>query len=181
MLGPKAKLTTFISSVPINRLQFLILRKDLIEFLRNYNVSEYQVWNMKVHLGEKTYHDDYQLFHISNSIQDKCINYKKSSFFVGDIKKYGWVGETITISNYQEYQNQKKLLEQQGLWLKSSKLYLDFSGIHQDLIRVADTPLAGSSGYFISEKLKKHIEMKGFTGMEFEEIGTIDDRVKIIR
>ncbi|MEE9379019.1 MAG: hypothetical protein V3V33_13385 [Candidatus Lokiarchaeia archaeon] len=172
----KANLTSYLSCVPISNIKFLILKKELIEFLKDFKIDSFQTWNMKVHYKDRII-KDYSLFHLYQSSQGKYVDYKNSEFYVGNIKDHKWVGETINVSDYKFFLSTIEILRNQKLILKGRKLVFNFSEATEDLIRITDTPpIVGSKGYYISERLKSAIEENGYTGMAFKEI---DNRKRI--
>jgi len=179
ILHSKANLTSYLSSVPINRLLFLILKKEFVEFLKDFNVSSFQTWNMKVHYRNKII-TNYCLFYLSHPSQKKYVDYRNSEFYIGNIKDYKWVGEEINISDYENFLSIREDLRSQRLMLKAKKFVFNFSEATEDLIRITDAPpVVGSKGYYVSEKLKSAIEVEGFTGMTFKEIEEIDNERRI--
>ena len=81
--------------------------------------------------------------------------------------------------NSKEYQDEWKKLIWEGSVITFDVLYLDFSKLNKDLIRIIDIDSVGI-GYYVSEKLKTAIEKEGFTGFAFQEIEEMDDRIKCI-
>ena len=176
---PKAKLTSYLSSVPISNVKFLILKKEFIIFLKKFKIHEFQTWDMRVHHKEKVI-NDYCLFHLGYTSQKKYVDYKNSEFYIGNVKDFKWIGETIKVSDYENFLSTREVLRTQKLMLKGNKLILNFKEANEDLIRITDTPpIVGSKGYYISERLKNAIEKNGFTGMTFKEIEEIDNRKRI--
>ena len=126
---------------------------------------------------------DYKLFHLSYPTNvNNIIKYEQSDFVV--LPKGGRFETTLTksvkLENHEAYQNLKEVLNQSkdNLTISYDKLVLDFSTIDEDIIRFIEAPF--NNGYYISERLRKDIEEKGFTGMYFQEIGEMDKRIKTI-
>ena len=181
ILHVRSKLTAYIQSVPVNNLRFLILRNDFISFLKTYKINNFQYWGLTMYQNKNNKSiDNYSLFHIHESYQEKYVDYKKSNFH---IKKIGDNNskKTVNINSYEEYCNLLEFLreEDQNLMMCSEKLILDFNKATDDIFRLSNMPYLGS-GYYVSERLKNAIEEKSFTGMVFQEIEEMDKRIKVI-
>ena len=179
ILHVRSKLTAYIDSIPINKFWFLILRNDFIRFLKTYKINNFQYWGLTVYKNKKSI-DNYSLFHVHESYQEKYVDYKKSNFHV---KKIGDNNskKTVNINSYEEYCNLLEFLreEDQNLMMYSEKLVLDFNKATDDIFRLDNLPCLGI-GYYVSERLKNAIEEGGFTGMEFSEIEEKYKHIKIM-
>ncbi|MHC9089044.1 hypothetical protein ACXIHB_10055 [Tenacibaculum sp. IMCC1] len=166
-------------STTINSNKFLILDKDFVNFLKKYEVGNFQLWNMKIHFGKEVI-NKYQLFHLSYPSQEKYIDYANSIFYTANIKDYKWVGKDIIVSSYKDFLEKREQLRNQKLILKCHSLKINFSESSEDSIRITDTPqIVGGSGYYVSQRLKEAIEENGFTGMKFKEITELDNRLEV--
>ena len=144
--------------------------------MKNFNIGEFQIWDMKVHQKNKII-TDYKLFHASYPSQEKYVDYGNSEFYLGSFKDFKWNGEDIKILDYKSYLNTKEILEIERRFLKVRKLVFNFKNAKEDLIRITNTTtILNGSGYYVSEKLKKAILEEGYTGMSFKEI---DENKKI--
>lgn len=63
------------------------------------------------------------------------------------------------------------------LFLKHDLLTIDNTRISDDFFRLINVPY---SGYYVSERLKEAMEAEGFTGMAFQKMHMIDNKIKII-
>lgn len=63
------------------------------------------------------------------------------------------------------------------LFLKHDLLTIDITSISNDFFRLINVPY---SGYYVSERLKKAMEAEGFTGMAFQKMHMIDNKIEII-
>lgn len=178
ILDSKTNLTSYLSSVPINRLFFIILKLDFINFLKDYNIGDYKVWDITIHHKGKVI-KDYNLFYLIDDHQKKYVDYKNCDFYIGTLKDYKWVGDTIKITDHQNFLSTVEILKNQKLMLKCRKHVFNFKSATEDLIRIDDTRMVGTKGYFVSERLKNDILKKGFTGMDFKAIEDIDNRNRI--
>lgn len=180
-MDKKSKPTTILSTW-INSNKFLVLKKYFIDFLKNFNIGHFNHWSLKIHHKNEVL-KDYELFHLSYPTGIKSIiKYKESDFVV--LPRGGWDKTTITkpvqLENYENYCNLREILNESedDLTIAYTKLVLDFSNTTEDLIRFVGTPF--NNGYYISERLKKAIEEKRFTGMTFQEIEQMDNKIKAI-
>lgn len=173
-LRDKANLTTMLDVVMIPT-KFLVLHKHFLEFLKKFEIGHSQQWAMKVEY-KKTFIEDYSLYYLTDTKQANYIDFKKSEFYIGSLKDYTFIGDDINISDYQNYLSAFEILRSDGLWLKHKKVVLNLSKAKEDMFRLHFTPVPY---YFVSEKLKKSIKDKGFTGMVFKEIAN-DNKVEVI-
>ncbi|MBT8265502.1 MAG: double-CXXCG motif protein [Bacteroidia bacterium] len=178
----EAKATTYLKINHINSQKFLVLHQGFIDFIKDFNIEEHQSWNIKVHHGKNILYD-YNLFHLSNTSQEKFVRYEKSLFSIGKLGDWREknMRKPIKIDTYNKYMSMVEVLRESKnkSRLRCSKLVLDLSQVNVDLFRLANMPSFGG-GYFISERLKKAIEVNSFTGMAFKEISEIDKRIEVI-
>jgi|TARA_R110002049_G_scaffold171049_1_gene337643 hypothetical protein len=179
ILHKNAKLTSYLSSVPIINLSFLILNRELFNLVKPSINGEYITWKIKIHYRDSIV-NDYFLFHLLTTSQKKYVDYENSEFYIGKIDDYKWIGESIRIYNHENFLSTKEILRNENLIVKVKKLQMNFKNSSEDFIRINDSPtIVGGSGYYVSEKLKDAIEKSGFTGMAFIDIEEIDNRNRI--
>lgn len=176
ILQTRAKPTTYLSVVPIPS-WFLVVKNYFVDFLKNSNLDEFQDWSLKVHHRNKII-DVYKLFYLPTTHQDQICDFSKSKFHIAKWSDWSFVGDTLSINDYNHYLSLKEILEEENLCIKTSEIMYDFSAIKLDLIRITRLPIG--NGYYISERLKHAIEENGFTGMAFKEIEAVDKRIKVI-
>ena len=174
-LQKKAKPTTFLNVIMIPA-QFLVFKKHFVDFLCNFNVGEFQTWDVLVHQNNGII-NNYLMFYIPDTSQTEIIDFKKSKFEINE----DWiirstVGEIVDFANYEEYLS-SLIKHTTPPYLIANKLFLDFSKQNKDLIRLTNMPMTGG-GYYISERLKNAIEKERFTGFAFQEIEEMDNRIK---
>jgi hypothetical protein len=174
----KAKETTSFSDSIISLIFFLMIKDDFVNFLKNCKIGNYKIWDMNVHHKGKVIRD-YKLFHLIDAHQKSYVDYKNSDFYLGTFKDYNFIGDTIKITDHENFLSTTEVLKSQKLILKCRKHVFNFKDATEDLIRIDNTTMVGTKGYFVSEKLKNDIEEKGFTGMAFKEIEEIDNRKRI--
>ncbi len=180
LMHKKAKATTLLDVMPFSPAYFLTFKDDFIKFLNNFNVDNFSTWQLKVHQKENIL-NDYKLFHLSYPSDGKFIDFKKSNFIV---RPKGVINDTtsssIKINDLNNYLNSIEILEgsKDDLIVSYDKLVLDFSNATEDIIRFIDVP--SDIGYYVSEQLKIAIEKEGFTGMAFQEIEEMDNRIKVM-
>lgn len=175
-LEKKAKQTSLINVVAIPAL-FLVIDDNLLSFLKDFNIGNYQSWKIKTWHNKKNI-EKYNLFIINNTRQDEYIDFSKSEF---KSKKLGdWnnssVQKTVFVKNYDEYFMEKESLRKDKLMLLHNRITLNLSKTTEDIFRIVNAP---PGGYFVSERLKDAIEKNDFTGMEFTEVSQID-KVEVI-
>tara|TARA_R110001583_G_C5533281_1_gene398750 strand:- start:91 stop:768 length:678 start_codon:yes stop_codon:yes gene_type:complete len=173
-LQDKANPTSMLDVVMIPT-WFLVLKIDFISFFKNFNIMNYQQWAIEVN-HKKTILKDYILFYLAETKQNTYIDFEKSEFYIGSLKDYTFVGNDIKVSNYKNYLSTREILKSDNLWLKHRKIILNLSNAKEDLFRIINAP---ESDYYVSEKLKKALEEKGFTGMVFKEI-TENKKIEVI-
>lgn len=170
-LEKKANLTSIINVVFI-RSTFLVIEDKLFNFLKDFDIGNYQIWKIKSWQKNKLI-ERYNLFIINDTKQNQYIDFSKSEFLskkLGD-RNNSSVQKPFFVKNYQEYVFEKEKLRKNKLMLLYSKVTLDLSKATEDMFRIVNAPPAG---YFVSEKLKTAIEENGFTGMEFTEVNKLD-------
>ena len=174
-LQKKAKPTTFLNVIMIPA-QFLVFKNYFIDFLKGFDIGEFQTWDLKVHQNGNII-NDYDLFIISDTYQRQLIDFDKSDFFVGDFLNYDLIGDSIQMEDYDKYVITREELNKKNKLLKYKKVILNLSNIEMDLFRISNTP---ASGYYVSEKLKNAIEKEKFTGFAFQEIEDMDNRIEVV-
>lgn len=176
-LENKSKQTSYINVVAIPSF-FIVIDDEFLNFLRVFNIGNYQDWKISTWLNKKEIIDKYNLFLLNDTKQSKYINFSKSEFYS---KKLGdWNNSSIQkpffVKNYDEYVSVKEKLRKDKLMLLHRKVTLDLSDVTEDMFRIINAPFGG---YFVSEKLKIAIEENNFTGMECTEISKLD-KVEVI-
>lgn len=176
ILEKKSKLTSYINVVAIPSF-FIVIDDKLLEFLKSFNLGNHQNWKIKTWQNNQLI-DKYNLFLINDTKQAEYIDYKKSSFYS---KKLGdWdnssIQKPVLVENYDEYVSEKELLRKDKLMLLHSKVTLDLRNAKEDMFRIINAPLGG---YYVSERLKIAIEKERFTGLLFQEIEDIDNKVTV--
>ncbi|HZH70125.1 MAG TPA: hypothetical protein VFD80_06725 [Flavobacteriaceae bacterium] len=175
-MDKKAKSTTLLNFIPISY-DFMVLKNYFIDFIKNYNIGEFQEWSIKV-THNKTYYQDYSLFILNYPKQREIVDFRNSSFYLGRYSDYKFIGQNICVDSYDNYLSILEVLgENEDNFLKCSKIKLDLSKVDLDLLRLSNTPLAG--GYYVSERLKKEIEKQRFTGFKFVAIEEMDSRIQV--
>jgi hypothetical protein len=181
ILKDKAKATSLLSTPSISFANFLVLEKQIVDTIIEYNIGEYNTWKMKVHHKKKIL-ENYRLFHLSYSHDDKCVDFKESNFLIGKLGdwKDPSIRKQVKVMSPDNYMNLLEILSHtdNNSQIRCDKLTLDFRNTKEDLIRFSDIPLG--LGYYVSERLKNAIEEKHFTGMTFQEIEQMDNKIKAI-
>ncbi len=182
-LMAKAKPTTLLdASVVVNSLQFLTVKKDFVEFLQNFLFGVFKSWPIKVH-HKNSVLDDYEIFYLPNTSQNQYVDYESSLFYASPLGEWKLLNDPnykrkyVDISNDDECKQIAENLRSAKLYLKTEKLVLNLKTAKEDLFRLSNLPYTGN-GYYVSEKLKKGIEDKGYTGILFEEIEK-DQKIEI--
>ena len=170
-LEKKSKQTSFINVVAIPSF-FIVIDDELLNFLKLFNIGDFQAWKINTWLNKKEVIEKYNLFLLNNTKQFEYIDYKKSEFYS---KKLGdWNNSStkkpVFVDSYDEYYKVKEELRKDKLMLLHRKVTLDLSDANEDMFRIVNAP---PRGYFVSEKLKKAIEENGFTGMDFTEVSEL--------
>jgi len=172
----EAYLSHYISLVPINENRFLVLEQSFVNFLNNWNISAYQLWDIEVYykLSKLT---NYKLFHLSKPIEEQIVDFDKTEFTIYD--KASQVSEKRKFANYLEYHNcRQKSIYENLFEIRYDEVFLNLHEIDLDMFRLIS--LSKGNGYYISERLKIGIEEMGFTGMSFLEIEKVDARFSFI-
>jgi hypothetical protein len=174
-LQKKAKPTTLLHVAMVAGL-FWVFKKHFVEFLKSYNIGEFQTWDLKVHQNGNIF-NDYKLFRLSETYQRKVIDFENSDFYIGNFINYDFIGEQVIIHNYEDFLMKRNELSLKNMLIKHKKINLNLTNINLDFFRIANTP---ASGYYVSENLKNIIEKERFTGFLFKEIEEMDKRIKVI-
>ncbi|CAL2082648.1 conserved protein of unknown function [Tenacibaculum sp. 190524A02b] len=169
-LEKKAKQTSFLNVI-ITSGKFLVIDDDFLNFLKDFNIGEYQSWKIKIY-QEKELIEKYNLFFLNDIKQSDYIDYTKSKFYKGKFFDYENKGEIVEIINYQDFLEKREAVknEKNKLHLLDEKIVFDLRRVKEDMFKIMNSP---RSGYYISERLKEAIEAKGLTGMSFTEIGDL--------
>jgi len=167
LLKKKAKLTDCISSIHISIYSSFILKNNLSELIKGYNIREF--YEIPVEL---TYDKDckkiisgYSLFLIKDSIFS-FVDFSESSFYFNSIlEKYYEKVEVDSVESLKKHHEKRKKWHHM-LNFKKIKLKPE---CEFDMFRIGHK----MGGYYVSERLKDAIEKKGFTGLIFEEADNI--------
>lgn len=173
-LQTKAKHTTFLHVMMLPD-WFMVFKDYFIDFLKKFNIGEYQTWKLHVYHNNEII-NDYSMFYTPKTFQREVLEFQNSVFVIGDYMNYEVVGENIRIKDYDEYVTLRDELAEKNKLLKYSLISLNLSKINADLFRLINTP---ASGYYVSEKLRIAIEKERFTGFSFQEIEEMDKRIKV--
>ncbi|WP_396151512.1 hypothetical protein [Flavobacterium sp.] len=157
---------------------FIVFRDYFVNVLKEFNVGEFQDWDIKVHWKGDVF-DDYKLFYITKPVKSEVIDFENTLFYVGKSNDWKYVGETLNFKNKDEFSIKRKELIDKYFDIKPIHLQLNLSILKYDIFRISDIPIVGGF-YFVSEKLKRYIEEQKFTGFAFQEIEEMDKRIKII-
>ncbi|MCD8439772.1 hypothetical protein [Tenacibaculum finnmarkense] len=167
-LHKKAKLTDFLSVVPMGFSNKLLVSTKLKDILISKNNTNVQVFNNPILVDNLT-NTDYWLVNpvkLSNNIIDfqKSDIFLKSGIFLDDkIKK-------LKIITLEEYIIEEKKIEEMGGFpfnLFFEKIRIDDNTEESFFVL---NNVYGGYGYYISEKLKNEIENQKLTGIQFEEL-----------
>lgn len=176
IMESKAEPTTLLNVVFIPN-RFLIFKDCFLDFLKKFNVGEYQTWKINVHHNHNIL-TDYNLFSLSYPEQRDFIDFKKSTFYLGKYSDYKYVGDDIIISDYDNYLSTLEILKSgKDNFLKYKKIFLDLRFVQTDMFKLWTDPLGG---HYVSEKLKTSMEEKRFTGITFKEIEGISDKIEVV-
>jgi len=172
ILEKKSKQTSYINVVAIPSF-FLVIDDDLLNFLRDFKIGNYQNWKINT-WQDKQIIEKYNLFLLNDTKQVEYIDFKKSEFYSKNIDDWdnSGVQKTNYVENYNEYISLVEMLRKDKLMIYRSKITLNLRNAKEDLFRVVGVH---PEGYFVSEKLKNSIENNGFTGMEFKEVSDLED------
>lgn len=100
-LEKKAKPTTYLNVIMIPG-RFIVLKDYFIDFLKNFNIGEYQTWKLKVHHNDKII-DDYSMFISNYPKQRELVLFNKSEFYLGKYSDSQYMGSSINIYDYEDY------------------------------------------------------------------------------
>jgi hypothetical protein len=175
ILEEKSKQTSYLKVIAIS-IRFLVIDNNLLTFLEDYNIGNYQKWKIKTWQNKQLI-EKYNLF-ILNDSKHQYIDFKKSKFLIG--KLGDWRDKStrkpISINDHKEYLSEREKLRKDKSMILHDKIIFDLREANEDMFRVVNAPLGG---YYVSERLKSAIEENGFTGMEFKEVSMLD-KVEVI-
>lgn len=177
ILDSKSRPTSYLHSIPVSYIKLMIINDNLMKFIVEFGVNSYQMWKAKIHHRKKVL-KNYFFFYLTNSAQERYVDYAKSKFYIGKLKDWKFRGDSIKVKDYNNYKSIFELLHNDGYWLKCDELVFDFSSANEDLLRLTDIPFG--HGYYVSERLKNAMEKERFTGMAFKEIEDHNKRIKVI-
>jgi hypothetical protein len=176
IMESKAKQTTLLNAIPINS-KFIILKSYFIEFLKKFDIGEFQTWSLKIK-QKSIYYDDYKLFVLNFPIQKEIIDFENTFFFKGKISDFAFTGNNLHISDYDKYLKiHAEFQNSDDDLLKIRKVCFDMRQVKVDMFSIYNFPFGG---YYVSEKLKNAIEEHRFSGMVFTDIEKISDKLTII-
>lgn len=175
ILQKKARLTTMLSVVSISA-WYYVVNNDFIHILKDLNIGQFQYWPIDVIQNKKAI-KGYNLFYLADTKQHKYIDYKNSSFYVGSIKDYKFVGEDVNLSDYEEFMKIREELSSKDLMLKNREILLNLSQAEEDIFRFVNSPVGG---HYVSQRFKKVMEENNFTGIAFHEIGQDNKKIKVV-
>lgn len=178
IMESKAKQTTLLNSISIDS-KFLIFKDYFLDFLTQFNISEYQTWNIRVK-QKSQYYNDYKLFILNFPIQKEIVDFEESFFYNGRILDQSFVGDEIKFIDYNSYMlYHNDCQNKDDEILKFNQVTFNFNKLHTklDMFRIYNFPFGG---YYVSETLKNAIEKERYTGFSFQEIKEIDKRIKVI-
>ena len=177
-LYKSTKITSLIHMGVVSGHLYLIFNESFLEFLKPYCNGAFHIWKIKATKKEVDY--TYYIFYLDEYKSD-FINYDKSTFKLFEdlgAFQYKDLDQEIKITSDVDYLD--KCREFLGLYgipeLQPVKIVLNTSNQEVDFFRCAHN---GMAGYYVSERLKEAILENGFTGMRFEEIEEIQNRVLI--
>ena len=175
-LYKSAKCTSLIHLGPITITEYLIINESFLAFLKPYFNGIIQTWKVKATKNEIDY--AYYIFYL-NEYKSDFINYGKSIFKLFE-KNYSSISLNQQVKVTSDVDYLDKCREFIGLYgipaIQPVKIVLNTSNQEVDFFRCAHN---GMAGYYVSERLKHAILENGFTGMRFEEIEEIQNRVLI--
>ncbi|OAZ03076.1 hypothetical protein FLB_25420 [Flavobacterium succinicans] len=162
--------------VEIGFYQYLIINESFLAFLKPYCNGPFQTWKIKATHKEVDY--TYNIFYL-NEYKSDFINYEKSTFELFE-KNYSTISLNQEIKVTSDVDYLDKCREFIGLYgipsIQPTKIVLNTCNQKVDFFRCANNDMAG---YYVSERLKQAILDNCFTGMRFEEIEEIQNRVLI--
>ncbi|MEM0578275.1 hypothetical protein [Flavobacterium polysaccharolyticum] len=168
------KTTSLIHMVEIPIQHYLIINEPFLAFLKPYCNGPFQTWKIKATKKEVDY--TYYIFYLDEYKSD-FINYDKSIFKLFELidgHEFKELNQEIKITSDIDYLDKCR---NYGFGeLQPTKIVLNTSNQEIDFFRCAHN---GMAGYYVSERLKQAILDNSFTGMRFEEIEEIQNRVLI--
>ena len=171
-----AKTTSLIDIVEIDINKFLIINELFLEFIKPFCNDSFHIWKIKATKKEVDY--TYYIFYL-NEYKSDFINYEKSTFELFE-KNYSTISLNQEIKVISDLDYLDKCREFIGLYgipsIQPTKIVLNTCNQKVDFFRCANNDMAG---YYVSERLKQAILENGFTGIRFEEIEEIQNRVLI--
>jgi hypothetical protein len=175
ILEDKANLTPYLNVMFISS-WFLVLENNFITFLKQFNFDEIQTWSIIIKQKNKI-NDNYSLFYIPKAYQSEVINFKESVFYSCDFFNHIDNIKKEEINDYENYLKIREKVDNENRILKYNTLVLNLNNFDKDFFRLINCPFGGN---FVSERLKNEIQKNGFESMMFEEIESIDNKVKVI-
>jgi hypothetical protein len=177
ILDSLAKLTDFVSSVPLgNNRNVLLISNKAKDTLLHFDIESYTIFDAYIFDGSKTH--QFNMFHLDmNSSDDDYVDFNKT-LFVYNSGKYGEIDESprkfkniedkIATIKYDYFEAGRKF----GIYrLKSFVLKTD--SIDKDIFHLNNV----CPGTFVSERVKRLIEMKKLTGIRFIPIENIVETI----
>ena len=177
ILKPRAKPTTFLNITAINYSRFLVFKDLFFDILKEHQIDEYQKWPIDITYRNELLHK-YWLFYLIRTYEDQVVDFYESKFRIGKLSDWRYVGDSVHISDYENFCSLEEVLNQDNLILKAERLIIDFSNTNADLLRIASVP-SSFNGYYLSEKLKNAIEDNNLTGISFQDVDQEDDRIVV--
>ncbi len=174
-LQNKAKLTTMLSVGNVTA-WYYVVNDDFIDFLKEFNIDQFQYWPIDVIQKNKII-KGYNLFYLASTRQREYIDYVNSSFYVGSIKDYKFIGDDVKVSNYEEFLKIREELSTKDLMLKNKEIILNLSEAKEDIFRFVNSPVGG---HYVSQRFKQAIEDNNFTGIAFLEIEEDNKKIKVV-
>lgn len=177
-LSKSAKLTSLISSAGVGGARFLIMTKDLLSTLQEFNLGPHQFWPIDVWWkGNKL--EDYFLFHLSYPSNDEWIDFSKTIFHL-KVNGTDEVVDSKRVNNISELWNLLHTPVDGKILIPTLKdLFIHPNKTSNDLVRITFWS-HGINGYFVSDRLKEEIEKRKLTGMHFIPLKEVDNRVILI-
>ncbi len=173
IMHKSVKMTDFIGLVAMLP-EYLIITEKFLDFLIPHFNTSYQTWKIGIKKGDINY--EYYILHLDYPKSD-FINYNKSIFKLFELidgHEFKELNQEIKITSDIDYLDKCR---NYGFGeLQPTKIVLNTSNQEIDFFRCAHN---GMAGYYVSERLKQAILENGFTGIRFEEIEEIQNRVLI--
>jgi hypothetical protein len=169
-----AKTTSLIDIVEIDINKFLIINELFLEFIKSFCNDSFHIWKIKATKKEVDY--TYYIFYLDEYKSD-FIDYDKSIFkLFEDLGAFQYKDLDQEIKITSEVDFLYKCSNYSFGELQPTKIVLNTKNQEVDFFRCAHN---GMAGYYVSERLKQAILENGFTGIRFEEIEEIQNRVLI--